>query len=213
MDGLKTKGCGLRERFHPVSKIRQESLARSLLVYTRSRGQEAPVDQHSKKGDFVMMKQMSKQVQKGFTLIELMIVVAIIGILAAIAIPAYQDYTIRSQVSEGMSLAAGAKTAMAEFYNQTGRFADNNESYGLSDAADITGSYVTSVSAGSAESSADGNDPSVDGVINATFGNDANAAINDNSLEISAITSAGSVQWSCRVANDLDSKYVPTSCR
>ena len=70
-----------------------------------------------------MLKQMNKSVQKGFTLIELMIVIAIIGILAAIAIPAYQDYTIRAQVSEGLSLADGAKTAVAEFYNNTGRFA------------------------------------------------------------------------------------------
>jgi type IV pilus assembly protein PilA len=159
-----------------------------------------------------MMKQMSKQVQKGFTLIELMIVVAIIGILAAIAIPAYQDYTIRSQVSEGMSLASGAKTAMAEFYNQTGRFADNNASYGLSSADSITGSYVVSVSAGSAEG-ATGNDPGADGVINATFGNDANQEIKGDSLEISAVTNAGSVEWRCRTANGLDSKYVPTSCR
>ena len=88
-----------------------------------------------------------KQVQKGFTLIELMIVVAIIGILAAVAIPAYQDYTIRSQVSEGLSLGAGAKTAVAEFYNQTGSFPSTNASAGLATATSITGSYVTGVDA------------------------------------------------------------------
>jgi type IV pilus assembly protein PilA len=65
---------------------------------------------------------MTKQVQKGFTLIELMIVVAIIGILAAIAIPAYQNYTIRAQVTEGLSLADGWKTGIAEFYAQNGVF-------------------------------------------------------------------------------------------
>ncbi|VDY05994.1 protein of unknown function [Thiomonas sp. Bio17B3] len=69
---------------------------------------------------------MKKQLQQGFTLIELMIVVAIIGILAAIAIPAYQDYTIRAQVSEGLSLADGAKTALAEYYTNTGAFPPNN---------------------------------------------------------------------------------------
>src|SRR3569833_2347449 len=71
-----------------------------------------------------------KKLQKGFTLIELMIVVAIIAILAAIAISQYQDYVIRSQVSEGSSLADGTKTAVAEFVNNYGRFAADNASYG-----------------------------------------------------------------------------------
>jgi type IV pilus assembly protein PilA len=67
-----------------------------------------------------------KNMQQGFTLIELMIVVAIIGILAAIAIPAYQDYTIRAQVSEGMSLASGARTAVSEAYQSTGNWPADN---------------------------------------------------------------------------------------
>src|SRR5690554_5917077 len=92
-----------------------------------------------------MKRMQMNQAQQGFTLIELMIVVAIIGILAAVAIPAYQDYTIRAQVSEGMSLASGAKTAMAEFYQQKGAFGASNASYGLAAAGDIEGNYVTSV--------------------------------------------------------------------
>ena len=102
--------------------------------------------------------------QQGFTLIELMIVVAIIAILAAIAISQYQDYVIRSQVSEGSSLADGTKTAVAEFYNNYGRFAADNESYGLSDAGLDLGKYVTQVDA-------------ANGQIAVTFGNQAHTAI------------------------------------
>lgn len=144
-----------------------------------------------------------KKVQQGFTLIELMIVVAIIGILAAVAIPAYQDYTIRAQVSEGLSLASGAKTAMAEYYNQRGTFPADNASLGLSAAANIDGSYVSSVDAGSAGGV---------GVIQVTYGNNVNAQISGDVLEVSAVTSAGSIQWVCR-STSLEDKYLPTNCR
>lgn len=157
-----------------------------------------------------MMKQMNKQVQKGFTLIELMIVIAIIGILAAIAIPAYQDYTIRAQVSEGMSLAGGAKTAMAEYVSQRGEWASENESYGLADSGDITGNYVTSVSTGTGDATGA---TDTNGIIAVTYGNQANTAIDGAILEISAFTSAGSVQWTCQEGTGLDPKYLPSSCR
>lgn len=151
-----------------------------------------------------------KSIQKGFTLIELMIVIAIIGILAAIALPAYQDYTVRAQVSEGMSLASGARTAVAEFYNSRGRFASANASYGLEDDDAITGSYVTHVAAGSG-----GNKNSLDGTIVVTYGNDANAVIDGSTLQFSAITSAGSLAWTCKpgATDGVEVKYLPTNCR
>ena len=80
--------------------------------------------------------------QQGFTLIELMIVVAIIGILAAIASPAYKDYTIREQVSEGLILAGGAKAAVSEYTMDRGTFPTDNATAGLSTAASIDGKYV-----------------------------------------------------------------------
>ena len=143
-----------------------------------------------------------QKVQQGFTLIELMIVVAIIGILAAIAIPAYQDYTIRAQVSEGLSLADGAKTAMSEFYNNRGSFPSTNASAGLAQASSINGNYVTGVNVGTTP-----------GIATVTYGNDANSTINGDTLLLSAITSGGgSLVWTCR-STTLDSKYVPTNCR
>ena len=83
--------------------------------------------------------------QKGFTLIELMIVIAIIGILAAIAIPAYQDYTVRSKVSEGLNLAGAAKLAVSEVWDSLGTLPTNQASYGLPQADSIVGTYVSSV--------------------------------------------------------------------
>ncbi|ANJ68427.1 prepilin-type N-terminal cleavage/methylation domain-containing protein [Halothiobacillus diazotrophicus] len=153
---------------------------------------------------------MSKQIQKGFTLIELMIVIAIIGILAAIAIPAYQDYTIRAQVSEGLSLADGAKTAVVEFYNNTGRFPPSNASAGLAKAGSITGNYVSQLDVGTAP-----------GQIQVTFSKTspqrANAAIDKDILTLSASTNGGSVQFRCSPngvnGTTVPNKYLPSSCR
>jgi len=144
-----------------------------------------------------------KNVQKGFTLIELMIVVAIIAILAAIAIPAYQDYLIRSQVSEGAVLSDGAKTAMGEFYSNTGHFPANNQSAGLAKASSILGKYVSGVDV-----------QTKNGQIQATFGPNANSKIKGAVLAFSAISNAGSISWSCtNAATTVDKKYLPTACR
>lgn len=143
--------------------------------------------------------------QHGFTLIELMIVVAIIAILAAIAISQYQDYLIRTQISEGASLADGMKTAVAEFFNNRGRFATgSNISYGLASAASIAGTYVASAGVSG-------------GVIAAHYssqnGHRASEVINAQSLLFSPITHAGSIEWKCNKSSQLKEKWVPTTCR
>ncbi|GGY15924.1 pilin [Rhodanobacter panaciterrae] len=148
-----------------------------------------------------------KNMQKGFTLIELMIVVAIIAILAAIAIPAYQDYLVRSQVSEGAVLADGAKTAIAEYYSNTGNFPGSNASAGLAPKTNIVGKYVISVATGAT-------DGSTNGVIKVAYGNSANAALSGKFFGLSAITHAGSIEWTCKgTTTTVATKYLPTSCR
>ena len=130
-----------------------------------------------------------KKVQQGFTLIELMIVVAIIGILAAIAIPAYQDYTIRSQVSEGMSLAAAAKSAVAESFLNDGEPPADRAAAGMTAAAtDTSGKYVTQVAV-------------ANGLITVTYGNEANAQITGLNLTLTPYESGDlSVVWRCGAA-------------
>ena len=148
--------------------------------------------------------------QQGFTLIELMIVVAIIGILAAIAIPAYQDYTIRAQVSEGLNLSGGAKTAVTEFFQDRGNLPTDNAEAGIAASGDIQGNYVESVAVGD-----DGG--AADGVITVTYSSDApqeaNSAIDGDTLTLTPDTSnPGSVDWNCDSA-DLANKHLPAACR
>ena len=163
-----------------------------------------------------------KSVQQGFTLIELMIVIAIIGILAAIAIPAYQNYTIRAQVSEGLSLAGGIETAFDECYANHGTAAGSCatlSNLGINSA--ITGTYVSSMAY-------------ADGVITATYGTNANANISGKNITLAAYQSAnGDISWICSgptvntvptgltkvtggggvIAGSVpNAAYVPTSC-
>ncbi|HET7414575.1 MAG TPA: pilin [Arthrobacter sp.] len=141
-----------------------------------------------------------RTIQRGFTLIELMIVVAIIAILAAIAIPAYQNYLIRAQVSEGMVLATGAKAAVWDYFSNTGEYPPDNHSAGLPPATSIEGKYVSQVLV-------------TNGKIAATFnGPSANTAIHNATLVLSPTTAGDTIVWTC-TPSTVSPKYLPSSCR
>ncbi|MCL4982770.1 pilin [Neisseria meningitidis] len=160
--------------------------------------------------------------QKGFTLIELMIVIAIVGILAAVALPAYQDYTARAQVSEAILLAEGQKSAVTEYYLNHGIWPANNNSAGVASSTDIKGKYVAGVKVEK-------------GVITAQMASsNVNNEIKGKKLSLWAKRQDGSVKWFCgqpvqRDANNasadavnkvtgngndkIDTKHLPSTCR
>jgi type IV pilus assembly protein PilA len=163
---------------------------------------------------------MLKSIQKGFTLIELMIVVAIIGILAAIAIPAYQDYLIRSQVSEGLTMAAAAKAGVSEYYANKGTWPANNSAAGMGASGTIDGKYVSSIGI-------------VGGGIRVTYGHEANAKNLLGKVMVlqPGASPNGDIIWKCGKAADpvgwasaasakgtaasttVVGKFLPSSCR
>jgi type IV pilus assembly protein PilA len=167
---------------------------------------------------------MLKQVQKGFTLIELMIVVAIIGILAAIAIPAYQDYTIRSQVTEGLNLAGAVQAGVAETYANTGKWPLDNTASGGDNNSLPGGKYVGQIKVST-------------GTVQITYGGGAAiqantniSAAGTNELDLMpTISPNGDVVWNCGYkavvgaaptsgaatanATNVLPKYLPQSCR
>ncbi|MBH6180958.1 pilin [Neisseria meningitidis] len=163
--------------------------------------------------------------QKGFTLIELMIVIAIVGILAAVALPAYQDYTARAQVSEAILLAEGQKSAVTEYYLNHGKWPDGNSNAGVASSSTIKGKYVKEVTV-------------ANGVITATMlSSGVNKEIQGKKLSLWAKRQDGSVKWFCGLpvtrtdakadtvaaaavtaANDnsnngINTKHLPSTCR
>jgi len=139
-----------------------------------------------------------KNIIKGFTLIELMIVIAIVGILAAIAIPAYQDYTTRAKIVEGLQLAAAAKTAVAETYQTNGTFPKSNSDAGL--PKEITGNDVKGIHI------------SNEGEIIIAYNKGTVPAIDDAVLMLTPKAGSGSITWICKSAN-IENKFLPPNCR
>ncbi|HFC6262559.1 TPA: pilin [Neisseria meningitidis] len=157
--------------------------------------------------------------QKGFTLIELMIVIAIVGILAAVALPAYQDYTARAQVSEAILLAEGQKSAVTEYYLNHGKWPGGNSDAGVASSSEIKGKYVKEVEV-------------KNGVVTATMlSSGVNKEIQGKKLSLWAKRQDGSVKWFCgqpvtradnATNNDvtaangtdkIDTKHLPSTCR
>ena len=136
----------------------------------------------------------------GFTLIELMIVVAIIGILAAVAIPMYQRYTIRTQVTEGINLSSGAKVAVSDFYMNTGNWPSDNTAAGLANASQISGDYTSQVSVSN-------------NVIQIQYGNSAHAQINGQTVTLTGASADGSVSWTCASGGTIADSNLPAVCR
>lgn len=138
--------------------------------------------------------------QKGFTLIELMIVVAIIGILAAFAIPAYQNYLIRAQVAEGLSLSSDAQTAVTAYHMEVGGWPNVDALAGLYELPDLSGTYTKSVAV-------------EDNIIEITYANNAHPTIAGAQLDLVATDNGGSVSWRCIGSKTIVAKHLPSACR
>ncbi len=148
------------------------------------------------------MKTMTQK-QQGFTLIELMIVVAIIGILAAVALPAYQDYTARAKMSEVITFSSSAKTAVSECIISTGSASNctSNSKVGLDDT--ISSPFVTSVTV------------SGSGEITTLIASGINSELTGASITLKPTenTNKTSIKWVCEISNATLNKYVPQNCR
>ncbi len=133
-------------------------------------------------------------------MIELMIVVSIIGILAAAASPMYIDYTIRGQIADGLSVVASAKTAVTEYYQEHGTYAADNAEAALPPPADINGSYVISVTVAGQ-------------LVSVRYGNNAHSHISGETIVLTANGATGSLTWSCASGGVIQDKHLPKSCQ
>ena len=138
--------------------------------------------------------------QHGVTLIELMIVVAIIGVMTMFAIPVYTDFGIRAQISEGLNLTGSAKAAVTEYYQDRRVFPTDNAQAGLEPPGNITGKYVDSVAVNGA-------------VISIQYGKDAHAQINGQTITLTAIDNSGSIRWVCANGGFIRLNQLPPVCR
>ena len=129
-----------------------------------------------------------------------MIVVAIIGILAAIAIPMYQSYTIRAQVTEGINLSSGAKVAVSDYFMNTGGWPTNNSVAGLAAADQIVGDFTAQVAVSNNQ-------------IQIRYGHNAHPQINGQSVTLTGTDLNGSVSWTCGSGGGMDDSNLPTACR
>ncbi len=145
---------------------------------------------------------MKAQMQKGFTLIELMIVVAIIGILAAVAIPAYTDYTARAKVTEAVGALAAAKTSVSEYYISQGAMPADATAAGINTGA--IGSYVTSVAYTKTDDTV--------AAVEVTLSDSITSELNGKKFKLTGTGSAQGVSWACSTT-DAPAKFLPASCR
>jgi len=154
------------------------------------------------------MNRIQRTAQRGFTLIELMIVVAIIGILAAVALPAYQDYTVRAKMSEIVLAASGPKTAIAESFQSAGTMPANQAAAGLPTVAETATRLVTSVTYTTTGATV--------GIVTAlaktAVGGGVTAAMGV-ALTGTGNATTGQVEWACTPVGSIPTKYLPASCR